>query len=451
MKITKPAGTTRTERLLATLCEKTFLKLWSWPTPRKDDGKELCDLIAIFDDHVFIFFDRESKVMRNTGKDVDVTWHRWKKEVIDKQINTAKGAARYIRNRRPIFLDERREQPFPGVISKHPTIHKIIVAHGAEEACIAYSKANVYGSLGIVYENAIPGTEQGPPFFLQLERVEPVHVFDSVNLGIVLGELDTFYDFAAYMTEKESAIAKYNSLAYCGEEDLLAHYFMNLDTRLNSYKIGVDDPLVNVLMIEEGMWRDFLDRGYGDQRRAENKDSYLWDEIIQSTYQYALDGTTSGASVWNHKDALHEMAREPRISRRALSRNIVDSIRSFPPTENKIVRTVSYMYSLLDHSKMYVFLQLRCAQYSIEGCRKLRQHMLEVACGTVRNRFSDLTTVIGIAIDAPRYTSRNSEDFLLLECEHWSHEQRAHYERENEMYGFFKNVRKTERRIVDFE
>lgn len=61
MKITKPEGNTRTERLLATLCEKTFLKLWSWPTPRKEDGKELCDLIAIFDDHVFIFFDRESR------------------------------------------------------------------------------------------------------------------------------------------------------------------------------------------------------------------------------------------------------------------------------------------------------------------------------------------------------------------------------------------------------
>ena len=274
MKITKPAGTTRTERLLATLCEKTFLKLWSWPTPRKDDGKELCDLIAIFDDHVFIFFDRASKAMRNTGKDVDVTWHRWKKEVIDKQINTAKGAARYIRNRRPIFLDERREQPFPGVISKHPTIHKIIVAHGAEEACKAYSKDNLYGSLGIVYKSSLPGTEQGPPFFLQLERMEPVHVFDSVNLRIVLGELDTFYDFAAYMTEKESAIAKYDSLTYCGEEDLLAHYFLNLDSRLNSYRVSVDDPATS-LLIAEGMWKYFLDGGYRERKITENKDSYL--------------------------------------------------------------------------------------------------------------------------------------------------------------------------------
>ena len=53
MRIDKPGGGTPTERLLSTLCEKTFLKLWSGPNPRKDDGKELCDLIAIFDNHVF--------------------------------------------------------------------------------------------------------------------------------------------------------------------------------------------------------------------------------------------------------------------------------------------------------------------------------------------------------------------------------------------------------------
>lgn len=52
MKIAKPEGVTPTERLLSTLCEKTFLKLWSWPNPRKDDGKELCDVLALFDDHL---------------------------------------------------------------------------------------------------------------------------------------------------------------------------------------------------------------------------------------------------------------------------------------------------------------------------------------------------------------------------------------------------------------
>ena len=47
MRIDKPGGGTPTERLLSTLCEKTFLKLWSWPNPRKDDGKESLFILNI--------------------------------------------------------------------------------------------------------------------------------------------------------------------------------------------------------------------------------------------------------------------------------------------------------------------------------------------------------------------------------------------------------------------
>ncbi|WOV91353.1 MAG: hypothetical protein R1F54_01415 [Candidatus Zeuxoniibacter abyssi] len=58
MIIKKSEGVTSTERTLADICENTFLKLWSYPNPCKDNGKELCDLIAVFDNSVFIFFDR---------------------------------------------------------------------------------------------------------------------------------------------------------------------------------------------------------------------------------------------------------------------------------------------------------------------------------------------------------------------------------------------------------
>ncbi len=54
----KSMGVTATERLLAEYCERTFLKLWSYANPHKDDGHELCDLLVVFGDYVFIFFDR---------------------------------------------------------------------------------------------------------------------------------------------------------------------------------------------------------------------------------------------------------------------------------------------------------------------------------------------------------------------------------------------------------
>jgi len=74
--IPKSEGVTPTERLLARLCEKTFLRLWSYPNPFKDDGKELCDLIAVFESHIFVFFDRESRKFDNTTKDISITWRR---------------------------------------------------------------------------------------------------------------------------------------------------------------------------------------------------------------------------------------------------------------------------------------------------------------------------------------------------------------------------------------
>ena len=60
MTLTKSSGVTTTERLLAEFCDRSFLKLWSYANPFKDDKNELCDLLAVFGNHVLIFFDRKS-------------------------------------------------------------------------------------------------------------------------------------------------------------------------------------------------------------------------------------------------------------------------------------------------------------------------------------------------------------------------------------------------------
>ena len=64
MKIVKSTGVTETERLLAGFCERTFLKLWAYPNPFKEDGDELCDLLAVFGNQVFVFFDRGERAFR---------------------------------------------------------------------------------------------------------------------------------------------------------------------------------------------------------------------------------------------------------------------------------------------------------------------------------------------------------------------------------------------------
>ena len=102
MVIQKSAGKTATEQLLAALCEQSFLKLWSYPNPHRDDGKELCDLLAVFENNVCIFVDRESRKLQ--GDDATLTdWNRWKREVVDAQVRSVHGVERYLRWGAPSF------------------------------------------------------------------------------------------------------------------------------------------------------------------------------------------------------------------------------------------------------------------------------------------------------------------------------------------------------------
>jgi len=446
MPIVKSTGFTPTERLLADLCERSFLRFWSYPNPVKDDGKELCDLLAVFEDQIFIFFDRESRHLENFSQDPAVRWERWKRAAIDNQIRTAHGAERYLRSGRRIFLDCELTTEFPiNIDRENMIVHKIIVAHGAAEACRSFSDANVYGSLAVTYGKL--GINLSWPFLVELDRDQPVHVLDSHNLEIILGELDTIFDLSSYLDAKVEAIRRYDCLSYCGEEDLLAHYFLSYDQFKNRHFIGTEDRDINFFMVGEGEWKSFIETPVYQRKKVADKSSYLWDEILQRTTQNALNGTLLGnSSLLRGQSAVHEMAKEPRFSRRALATAMIEAIDNFPETTEPLVRNLSFMPSFYT-GKAYVFLQLKVAEIAdYDDYRRKRQAMLEIACGAAKNKFPELDTVIGIAIDAPKFTRRNAEDFILMDCKDWTEDERLHYERANEGFNFFKTANLVSRR-----
>lgn len=454
MAIHKSSGYTSTERYLSHLCDRTFLGLWSYANPFKADGKELCDLIAVFENHVFLFFDRESRKFDRVDADVHLTWERWKKEAITKQIRTAAGAKRYVLdNRDQIFLDANTTVRLPiQVPVGELRVHKIIVAHGAKEACERFSANNIYGSLGVSYEAR--RSERSLPFIVSLDKSDPVHVLDSHNLDLILGELDTFHDLMRYLVEKERAIGRYDYLTYCGEEDLLAHYFVNYDTDNKSYVIGTKEEGYNSIMIGEGEWHDFVKTGPYQRRKAENEISYTWDRLLQKTGRNALNGTLGGdGGIFHGKSAVYEMAKEPRMARRALSEMMTSSIRNFPDNAKGIVRNLSFLPSFFPESG-YVFLQLyhdNPGDYETEY-RPIRRTILELACGAAKLKFPHLRKVIGIAIDAPKYSPMNSEDFILLDCENWSDDDQTYYEEANKELRFFQTdaLKQYRKRFTEF-
>ena len=442
-KIVKSSGVTETERILTDFCDRTFLKLWAYANPYKDDGDELCDLLAVFGDQVFVFFDRENALPETSDKDPEVLWARWKRNVIDRQTKTAHGAERYLRSGRAIFLDSKKAVPFPLVIdSANAVIHKIIVAHGAKDACKNASEQNIYGSLAITYGEVDPRLDSEHPFHIQIDRNNPVHVLDSHNLSIVLSELDTATDFSAYLEEKHRAIAKFDYLSYCGEEDLLGHYLLNYDQEEKRHAIGFKKGAgeFNGVMIGEGEWHDFIKTDLYKNTKNEDRISYFWDDLIQRTCQNTLDGTIGGnADLLRGKSAIYEMVKEPRFVRRGLADKMLMAVRSFPDDPGQFARQVTHLPSSQPNAG-YVLLQLHAPdQFKAQpDYREKRQLLLEIACGAAKNKFPDLVKVIGVAIDAPKHSKgMDGEDFILMECGTWTEQLRLHYEELNKPWQFF--------------
>lgn len=436
----KGSGVTATEQLLAEFCERSFLKLWSYPNPYKDDGHELCDLLAVFDNTLFIFFDRENTLPEVSDKDPQILWNRWKRKVIDSQVKTAHGAERYILSGRPIFIDAKREKPFPIPFDRDKAIiHKIIVAHGAKEVCERVSPLNVYGSLAITY--TATNAKQTDPFHIEIDKHNVVHILDSHNMPIVLQELDTVNDFKAYLDEKVRAATAFDYLCYCGEEDLLGHYLLNYDAATHRHVIGPKlEDKVNVIMIGEGEWHDFVETDLYKNTKKEDRISYFWDELIQRTCQNSIDGTLGGDSnIASGESAIYEMVREPRFMRRGLAKKMLEAVKRFPDN-GPLARQVTFLPSF-ELNVGYVFLQLRAPEElrSEPNYREKRQTLLEIACGAAKNKFPHLIKIIGIGIDAPKFSDgKVAEDFILLPCETWPDETKAHYEELNKDWNFFR-------------
>ncbi len=444
--IVKSVGINDSEKILARLCDEVFLKLWAYPNPYRKQAKELCDVLAVFEEHVFIFSIK--KISFTNAKTTEIAWNRWKNKAIDESIKQIQKAESWIRNNpEKIFLDAQCTKKFPIPIDiKNLKIHRIVVAFGAEDACKKDSQNNINGSLAIGYADLRDPTKVSDsifPFDLILPRDEVIHVLDSYNLDIILNELDTVSDLLWYFEAKERAIKDYKILRHRGEQELLANYITNFDKSSQKHYIGIKDKAFDSVDIGEGFWEEFTNSDTYKRRERENEISYLWDNLLQRTLQNALDGTLRGdGDIFKGESAVFEMAKEPRVSRRVISKAMQEAIDSFPTDTNKMSLNIGDYPSFYSDIR-YAFLQViqpPNSDYKKEY-RPVRFEMLNIACGVIKNRFSHLKKVIGIAVEPPKLNQRTSEDFILLDCENWTKERAEYYRKENKETGlnFFES------------
>ena len=148
----------RSEEYVFNIARRSFLSLWSYANPQQETkGKELCDVLTMFDDNVAIFSVKDVTLKSKAEKDVE----RWKRRAIEKSVKQIYGAERWIRSATHIIRsDGVNGLPLPQ--TSDIKIHRLSISLGSEGKALILSR------------------DYGKGF---------VHIFDEDSFQIILTEI----------------------------------------------------------------------------------------------------------------------------------------------------------------------------------------------------------------------------------------------------------------------
>lgn len=312
----KERGVTRRERYLAKLAENTFFGLWAFPNLYTDEGitksgigKELCDLLVIFENKIIIFSDKDISFKSNV--DLKIAWKRWFKKSILRSCNQLYGAEAWVKKYpERIFLDKRCTNKFPlNISSTDHEIHLIAVTCNSAEPSRKYWGGGSTGSLVQTFPFDIEQCLEQPFTVGYLYPSKSyIHVLDELALDLLITELSTISDFISYLEEKESAIKRKEIIQAAGEEELLAHFFRG--------KKGIEQPgkmihptgniLDGSISLAEGLWLEYQQEAEYEIHKQIYSESKFWDELISSLSYHILNASVGIGANLEFED--HERA-----------------------------------------------------------------------------------------------------------------------------------------------
>jgi len=448
-------GRTRSERYLAKLCEKTFLSLWSYPAVFRDqgrrgegDGKEVCDLLVVFENHILIFSDKDCR-FHGSG-DLQVDWTRWFKKAVKKSVDQIFGAERWIKQFPDrLFLDRQCKVPFPINLPdpEKRVFHRIVIAHDASRAC----KEHMGGSGSLVLTNEPHFADQMP---FTVGPVSPekgfVHILDDTSLDIVMRTVDTITDFVRYLTKKERFLTGTKAVMAAGEEELLAIYLRRMnDAGEHDF---VFEGNYDGISIDEGFWDAFVK---SPQRQAQidaDHISYSWDALINTFTFHAMSGTQfsnlNGHSLRDQEIVYRFLAREPRTRRRFLATRLHELLERSKHSKGPLVARVLPPSNGDSPHYVFVFLK-RPAGLTDERYRRVRMNVLADYCRVTKLRFPEATDIIGFASEAGSVPQR-SEDLIYVDTRKWSAKDEAKAREIQKKLGFLTKVKVSARRVHEY-
>lgn len=471
--VPRSGGTTVSEQYLAKLAELSFLDLWSYANPYRNqkvkgagNGKELSDLIVVCDPHVIIF--SEKSISWPVGA-TDLAWRRWFKRAVMSAVNQIRGAERWIRDfPSEIYLDPDCTIPFPIEFpsAERMLVHRVVVARGAGAACKEYFGDGV-GSLMLVPDVKGKAHYEGDhirPFVVG--DVDPdgpyVHVLDDATLDIVLAELDTVSDFSRYLTSKETFVRSGKLMGVEGEEDLLAYYAVRTDKDGQHAFMPPDGTSwddIDSFLIPSGGYAEFISNPQYERRRKANEVSYVWDGLIKAFTKHLLGGTSIVLEGYDFdlkksEQAVRYMALEDRVSRRSFGHGIVDAL-ELGRGKDRFFRAMLPPAADGANTTGYFFLTVRYQEFmendgGYERYRHFRSQNLRLYGEALLMKNPHLDRIVGIAME-PIDSKVSSEDIGLILQKEWTDEERQVNAKECEDFGIVQNLSRTEHHTREFE
>lgn len=455
-------GVTESEHYLKTLCDRTFLSLWSYPGVFRDqkpsgkgDGKEVCDLLVVFENHVLVFSDKDC-AFPDSG-DLMKDWGRWFRKSVKKSADQVWGAERWITDHPGrLYLDRACEHEFPIDLPApdQAIFHRIVVAHDSADRCRREFDG---GSGSLILDTTVAGAAHHDanrhdvrPF--RVGDVDPdngyVHVLDDTTLDIVLATLDTITDFVEYLTRKEALVRGGRSVMAAGEEDLLAFYLSDIDE--DEQHAFVVPPDVNAVFIDEGHWEHFSRH---PQRRAQveaNEVSYAWDALIEQFNGHITGRTqyyTSHDSVRVSEKIVRLLAREGRTRRRMLASGLLEVVADELPEWGRRSRHIP---PSRPGETCYVFLTLwHPPSVSYEEFREVRRKLLNAYCMVLKTMYPEAEDIVGIATEDRTAVSR-SEDAIYLDAREWNEELQSEALSLQKEFDIMREFKRSDFRVLEY-
>jgi hypothetical protein len=404
MRFRKSEGLTESEAILARLCERSFLKLWTYPNLFKQPGKELIDLMVLFRNDVLLFSDK-SCTYPDTG-DAALDWQRWFSRAIAKSAHQVRQAERWLRTQPgEIFLDATAKEKLPIALPPPAltTVHRICMATGAADRC---RRETGQPMLGI--DLTIADAEAPLRIGTVTEAGDFLHVFDPHALELVLTELDTVSDFVAYLEAKAALAAGGRFKGAPTEADLLAYYLHHGRT----FPAAAED-----FVLEPNLWCQVAAQPAFLEGNRLNRAHRTWDRLIEYvTGQFLAEQLEFGnaLTMGDYERLVRIMAGESRFYRRLLSQWIEERaervgdgwIGSMLPSQHPNILYVLLMGPGAPHDDYAAY-------------RADRSRQLVLRCHAAKAARPDARFIVGIGLDGAAQRGR-SEDLVYLDTAVWS-------------------------------